>query len=736
MHALNSNKMDTKNNFTIGEIALWGTLGKVELPNVQRGFVWRPYQIENFLDSLLRGYPIGSFVLSPKTKSSYMLLDGQQRATSIALAFGQDTFRDKMKSDTSNDNTTSTRGSKEYFKVFIDLRSDRVESRNFVFRVITKSHPWGYQKKDNEKKLPSHLISEAIKAVNGGDLVVKLDQFIPERWSSFFPYDAKLPVEFSAFFEHTENEQLKLLEVAAIKKNIEESESFKAWQKYKIGQQIQSKDEEYIQTIRVALEKILKNSIPAIYLHLEEVAENSPNNNKGDNQEDDIENLFVRLNSGGTPISGEELVYSMLKSKLSGDQQQLIYDIEEMCAQTKLMKPSRFITLAYRLYPFLNGSPKDNAPSMRIKPKQFQIDIKNEDSKFTEFLGNLCYKKISDTSGGSIGLLELIKSLLAYDAKTKNYGLPFLSYSKLAESAPELMFILMYRILKGKDTHLFKNEEGNRKLLGALTILWWFGRHGSSRRNHEKVLRSIWESKDQDDFWSFSMLQKCDFFHPNANNTNNSIQFPRQDYFSKELKDYTDDQIDENLKLDLYLSNQNDSTKDFLRYLIYNRDIILYAQRFFIDNYFSLDRFASEDSNLPFDWDHIVAESYIQNKPNIYDFRRNAHSSIGNLRAWPYEWNRSDQDKSPLKKFEDIDLGQFLADHDALQNKSLLQLSFCEAAWKKCKVGSDEIRANVWDDSLRLITQRTVLLIKEWYEQLRIAELTQWPISSAPPSNA
>jgi uncharacterized protein with ParB-like and HNH nuclease domain len=56
----------------------------MELPTVQRGFVWRPYQIENFWDSLLLGYPAGAFVFAKK-EGKLDLLDGQQRAISPHL---------------------------------------------------------------------------------------------------------------------------------------------------------------------------------------------------------------------------------------------------------------------------------------------------------------------------------------------------------------------------------------------------------------------------------------------------------------------------------------------------------------------------------------------------------------------------------------------------------------------------------------------------------------------------
>jgi len=54
-------------SFTLQEIADWQLNSEksvVELPSIQRGFVWKPKQVEDLWDSLLRGYPIGSFLFS------------------------------------------------------------------------------------------------------------------------------------------------------------------------------------------------------------------------------------------------------------------------------------------------------------------------------------------------------------------------------------------------------------------------------------------------------------------------------------------------------------------------------------------------------------------------------------------------------------------------------------------------------------------------------------------------
>jgi uncharacterized protein with ParB-like and HNH nuclease domain len=82
--------MNLIKSFNLEDISNWqldSTTSEVELPPLQRGFVWKVNQIETLWDSLLRGFPIGSFLLSQTEDGKLFLLDGQQRATSIALGF-------------------------------------------------------------------------------------------------------------------------------------------------------------------------------------------------------------------------------------------------------------------------------------------------------------------------------------------------------------------------------------------------------------------------------------------------------------------------------------------------------------------------------------------------------------------------------------------------------------------------------------------------------------------------
>src|SRR5438552_2068546 len=81
------------------------SVGSILLPQFQRDYVWKPKKIQNLLDSLLKGFPIGGFylwrptsgALDPKgpkhgnlhiaPKFEGYLIDGQQRLTSLEAAF-------------------------------------------------------------------------------------------------------------------------------------------------------------------------------------------------------------------------------------------------------------------------------------------------------------------------------------------------------------------------------------------------------------------------------------------------------------------------------------------------------------------------------------------------------------------------------------------------------------------------------------------------------------------------
>jgi hypothetical protein len=76
------------------------TQGSLNVPEFQRKYVWRASKVVDLVDSLWRGYPVGTLLLwesaydSPRTAlgtqgPKLWIVDGQQRVTSLALLFGK-----------------------------------------------------------------------------------------------------------------------------------------------------------------------------------------------------------------------------------------------------------------------------------------------------------------------------------------------------------------------------------------------------------------------------------------------------------------------------------------------------------------------------------------------------------------------------------------------------------------------------------------------------------------------
>lgn len=701
--------------FTIEDISSWRNNIDVNLPNVQRGFVWKPSQIENLWDSLLRGYPVGAIVLSQKTAKqktkndssiskpvSFELLDGQQRVTAIRLGFGTDTFRH----------------SERRFKIFIDLAPPTDNNLKYQFRVITSSHPWGYQRKDNTKTLDADNIKKARELYGIDDHLKFLDKL-----DNFFPYDADLPVPFE-FFVNAKNSKELLKKIVC----------WEHWGKISKNSKSQIRLESRIDELfKVTKEMLAEVKVPALYLDYSKLEQNNQktnakfHNNDGDDDDDEgideVENLFIRLNAGGTPLRGEELNYSVLKARIDRNLQNII---EGSCAG--LLAPARFITIAYRLYQHRHETVTNDAISMRIKPKQFQKTMAVNERDFKSFLEDVLGSK----KFGKRTLLEQAKYILSYDKDNNSNGFPYLIYSKLASEAPEVMFMLLYRLLIMED-RLDPRREGDethQRMLGIISLFLWFGK-GENLRDHSKLLYNIWPAvkglKPAALFWSSSTIQRAQL---------NNVLLPVPS--SNTLISFGDP------RANVDILTKAGANEDFFRKMFFERDLILYAQRdalakWFIDQHYGLD-----DTNVPFDWDHISPNKFCRNQKKIPKAVKAVYHSNGNFRAWPYSLNRFDQDDVPAKKLNPL-AKENLSDKDATEKadkllehlnnrynmrlsrtsekglrKVLLDWSSCSNEWLKCDVTNLK---DDWKKVFKLIMHRNFSICNIWYQSLKIDSL-------------
>lgn len=699
--------MEKQESYRLEEIFQLAEDNKIELPTVQRGFVWRPYQIENLWDSLLRGYPVGAFIFSKK-EGVLNLLDGQQRATSIYLAFCDPGIESR---------NATFKATKENFRIFIDLgKSDPSDNRRYIFRVITKSHPWGYQRRFNQGTLPAHQINAACscyKLTNGNYLETPLE--------NFWPHDAIMPVPFSFFLHGESPEQVK--------------SKIKAWKDSVNYDAPESADLFTVEQIWHDTQEMLKNfRIPAIYLDINSVVAKSSDtyssveteDNDGrdesndsalieDQGTDEIENLFIRLNSGGTPLRGEELNYSILKANIPVALQR---KLEEACAG--MFSPARFVTLAFRLFQHSRADgDKSDALSMRIKAKQFQTAIRSNKDAFISYLEWIFEEE----------KIDRLRKLISYSPENI-YGLPQFIASSLANSAPEVMFILLYRLWIMKDKFEFGTDR-HRRMLGIVTMFLWFGR-GTGGRDHAKLLVNVSKNLSEPDtekFWSRSLVTVAGKMDERTG-TYALIKPVRKQH----LHEKTPKNSNWNYAgIDWFANNKEEEDAPFIYNILYNRDLLLYAQREALHIWFAgIDYSLLEDNNVPYDWDHIFPNNWVYGKWYIKDELKQWYNTIGNFRAWPYSLNRADQDNSLNEKLSINDEESFRQDICVRIGRNanavnfdpdiLCKWSVCENDWKEIGYSSmkDE---EIAKDTIKRIRDRALSIYEEWYRRLKISDL-------------
>lgn len=709
----------------------------ISLPTVQRGFVWKPYQIENLWDSLLRGYPVGAFVLSKKINSEdYELLDGQQRASAICLGFYNPLNKNNEDSNTNNE---VFKTSYENIMIFIDLvkPNSNNDNRKFIFRVITNSHPWGYRRQENQKVLESKNITKAMSYYK-----IEKNDYLHKPLSEFYPYDSYEPIPIGLFI----NASINKLSTEDLEKSIEVWKNSLPLNDNGALQVIEKRKEENIifysiKEIYSEVKKMLdKQKIPLLFLNLSELYEDDENNiaikqikedvveseedeerledieqaKNEDRNIDEIENLFIRLNSGGTPLRGEELNYSILKSHISSKLQE---KIEFKCKG--LFYPARFVTIAFRLFNNSQGQNSTNESDsirMTIKPKQFQriMSEKKKKDNFEKFLNDF----LDDDN------IKKTKELLIYNSETNKIGLPtFVAYS-LADKAPEIMFMLLYRLFIKKD----ETKDLKPKVLGIITLFTWLGRV-EKQRDHSKLLHNIWpcaKSFETKRFWSSETVQRA-----MIKDYDNEIltKFPKLNELKKIIPK-------PNADIRTFAWGKivsNPEYGNFIDKIFYNKDLILYAQRDAMTAWFQeMEDCSLEDTNRAFDWDHICPNSYIHNKRNINQALKDWYHSNGNFRAWKYSLNRIDQDDAPSEKLNpkaDLKWWSDSLDKNYSTERQLkddlLNLSFCDAEWLYL---NSDVKKKIKDRNISkqitsCILNRNIKICIEWYVQLKINDL-------------
>lgn len=664
-------------SFTLQEIADWqlhSSKSRVELPSIQRGFVWKPKQVEDLWDSLLRGYPIGSFLFS-KTGENLFLMDGQQRSTSIFLGhFNPFNQLNETKA-------WSIKG--ELPVVWIDLKPDNLPySSKYLFRLTTRSHPWGYQASNSEKKLS---VSDRQKAL---ELFRKNPNnqggYTSFKNSTVFPFDANFPIPLCILIES---------------KTIEE-----------VIKELNFHLPDYFSTKRGEFEdkcgfmNLLKNNfiteLTEIFHELKKTQELKIKSNIIDdrvlNEENDSENptLFVRINSAGTPLKGDDLIYSIYKATFP-DSKNLIENIG-----MNFIAPTQVLSLVSRL---VVSELENNIYVNKLNIRDFQWRIKNEE--FKEKLKTLIQtEQIEKLFDRAINILSCADNPLF------NGKIPPIIIKQFIKKNQDLFLFFIYWL------HLHKVEVDKKtelNMVSKLLLYAWFGFGNISGLWNEKIKNK--------NFWAESV------------NGLNGIHFPikpellKRYYQQEEIINMFKEEnknrwelfesgvgieiIEYYKKVKIDLPETNDFFKGFINKIYSNKLMILFSQRGYINSTFAdynqMDEI--DDTNAPWDLDHIYPNSWVYNMKNCKQIIRDWNGANGNFRAISLEQNRSRSNhQSP----------------NAISDEKERQYSFIlDNDWKYWKTIDHRIRDNETQNHFLAITTRMINIYEKFWNDLMIGEL-------------
>lgn len=676
-----------KDFFTLQEIADWQLYNdktQVELPSIQRGFVWKPKQVEDLWDSILRGYPIGSFLFSKSGEKLY-LMDGQQRSTSILIGH----FNPYNQIDATK--AWSIKG--ELPVLWIDIKPEALlNSSKYSLRLTTRSHPWGYQASNNDSKLN---VSDRRKALelfkqhsnnNGG--------YTSFKNSTVFPFDCSFPIPLCFFIESDSIENV----ISKCELHIPDYFSTK---RGGFNNKV-----EFLNSLKTNLSVELNN----LFYDIQRAKTISVKSNIIDdrvlNEENDSENptLFVRINSAGTTLTGDDLIYSIYKATFP--------DVKDLIENVGLnfISPTQVLSLVSRIV----SSDLDNDNfTKKLNVRDFQRKIRNND--FKQRLKYLIQSKEIEK------LFDKSISILSCKDNTLFSGeIPPIIIKQFIKKNQELYLFFLYWLHNNSGNQLDDNLK--LKIVSKLICFAWFGFDNLPRLWSENIsnknfwnepLNNLiwWDGSDGIHFLLPPNLLKKYYEQEGVINMFRIKNEHKWGLFPEGVGKDIISFYKSVKKEEFDLPKSNEFFWEFIGKIQYNKQMILFAQRDYVNSTFKdfnqLDEI--EDTNVPWDWDHIYPSEWVYRKVYCNQSIKDWNNTNGNFRAISLEHNRSRSNQQSPK---------------GISTKEEREYSFIkENDWEYWK----NIDNRIWDDKIenhfKAITTRTINIYESFWNDLKINEL-------------
>ena len=594
--------MNTNLYYSLQEIASW-SLGdsEVTIPALQRGLVWKPKQVEFLWDSILRGFPIGSFLLSDITdsenKGKYYLMDGQQRYNAISIGF----------------NTVPN--PRAVLWIDLDPVSIKDSTRRFWIKATTIPHPWGFKNDEESSRLNTAEKRDALRQFNLEGNIYNKEFSLNSTW----PVEANCPIPLWCLLQAADADTPDSFLEKAV-------QTFKSSEfEYRHLLSLSERTKSYVKDVLYPAIIGLKD----YYIHCnhlsKEVMELETDVESG--EQTTLEVLFTRLNTGGTAISREDLYYSAIKAYWPS-----IKEINDTIAE-KYMNPSKLAMLAFRL-----ALTSDTDKNLRNELSIRQIRSLANSTKYESERKSIeqVYKYLGE-------ILEKIDTWLGVNDQDE-MRTPAILRTIIARNSSEIYLLLMYLAYKDIQSGI---DLCSQDIKALAFYLHWFNANDEKRRCVQEIFSRFKTGITRTNILMglSRLMRDCKLLHV---------------YTPDEMRMFI--KIEDSSSWRVWHSIPAPGRELFDRAFWYGnseaKEMLLFSERGYINTHFANYDPARQDMwaeyNRPWDFDHIVARNRIDRKQGTYrEYDKAWLNCIGNLAAISYESNRSKSDTVDYNEYHD-----------------------------------------------------------------------------------
>jgi Protein of unknown function DUF262 len=745
---------------------------KIALPMIQRGSVWKPEQVINLWDSLLRGMPVGSFMLNKlKSDSDYYtdlvnrqkahkletagfgLLDGQQRTMSMLLAW---TLPNNERMDR---------------RIWVDFFDTPSAEHLYRLRMTTKNHPFGFQRESPSTKLsqddrrkarkayedemaylstsePSHATQDDKDAEKEQRIQIDLYKAKPYVSEQNAQRGISLPLDLHGLLDiwrketSVDEKSVKEKWVVAVTNKLEAISKFSVGEgpPEKIWHKLSDEQKEIVKSrvgkFAESLEAFFSLQVPLIKVR-PQVFEDA----KDDTKEPALATLFKRIGTGGTALSNDDYVYSMIKHRYP-QTHDLVESLHKGTDSSvaSILSATDLVMTAFRLA----AASADLTDYESPDNKNFHNIFKsNKDFLKNKFLPLLEGNDLKTA-------FRNLKEILLYSKDKNPHGVPLLYFPVLErplvqvllrwlmlnptreqqiDSRDDILRFVMFWQLCVSDRRKSSVEAFKELLTGgskfpAITI--------AKKLVASQLAIPIVSPKKLEALDSKMLLSTS----PSTGGVNDGAKVIRG--YNSRFIDAKDGEsnLEKSLARKFYSFWWNKNER-------HEHPILLWLQRDYVSGEFKhIDPLAGRDEDTPFDYDHICPSLHWENwtgaskseGTRITDFaddpQRSHHhigNSIGNLRVWDSGKNRSDGADSPnTKLLLDAEKPEDISERETRLASSAIEIEQ-QQQWIDCSGEKESHRK--WDQKRAAAFQtavemRTFYLYKRFFDELKFDDWT------------